>query len=58
MTNAWFGGYQAIVREMRVDRYEFFLDEMVKQHNRILVNELQQRGAQPYQIPRSELLAY
>ncbi|EPQ50066.1 hypothetical protein GLOTRDRAFT_108722 [Gloeophyllum trabeum ATCC 11539] len=26
-TNAWFGGYQAIVREMDVDRYKLFLDE-------------------------------
>ncbi|KAK7676519.1 hypothetical protein QCA50_020537 [Cerrena zonata] len=30
MTNAWFGGFQGIVREMRVDWYEFFLDEMIQ----------------------------
>jgi len=26
--NAWIGGYQAVVREMQVDRYNFFLDVM------------------------------
>lgn len=30
VTNAWFGGYQSIVREMCVDQYNFFLDEMIK----------------------------
>ncbi|RXW12782.1 hypothetical protein EST38_g13072 [Candolleomyces aberdarensis] len=31
--NIWFGGYQAIVREMEAIRYDFYLDEMIKQHN-------------------------
>ncbi|KDQ55343.1 hypothetical protein JAAARDRAFT_133990, partial [Jaapia argillacea MUCL 33604] len=51
MTNAWFGGFQAIVREMREDRYNFFLDEMVKLHNRMVVANLANRKAYPYQIP-------
>jgi len=55
-TNAWFGGFQAIVREMQADRYEFFLDEMIKRRNRILIRELERNGAAPYSIPRSELL--
>lgn len=25
--NAWFGGFQSITREMRADRYNFFLDK-------------------------------
>ena len=29
-TNVWFGGYRAIVCEIQADRYDFFLDEMVK----------------------------
>jgi hypothetical protein len=28
-TNVWLGGYHAMCREMRVDRYTFFLDEMI-----------------------------
>jgi hypothetical protein len=54
--NAWFGGYQAIVREMQVDRYEFFLDEMIKHCNRLIVKDLQQRMKWPYSIPREVLL--
>lgn len=55
-TNAWFGGYQAIVREMQGDRYDFFLDEMIKRRNRLLVSELKRSGQRPYSIPRHVLL--
>ncbi|KAF8077601.1 hypothetical protein FPV67DRAFT_1614590 [Lyophyllum atratum] len=54
--NAWFGGYQAIVREMQVDRYEFFLDEMIKRRNRIIIRELERTLRAPYSIPRHILL--
>jgi hypothetical protein len=56
VTNAWFGGFQSIVREMRVDRYNFFLDEMIKRRNRMIVADLRKRHARPYEIPRSDLL--
>lgn len=56
ITNAWFGGFQSIVREMRVDRYNFFLDEMIKRRNRTTVVDLTRRHACPYQIPRKDLL--
>ena len=56
-TNNWFSKYQAIVREMGVDRYNFFLDEMIKRRNRIIVRELERCHACPYLIPRSELLS-
>lgn len=56
MTNVWFGGYQAIVRDMRVERYNFFLDEMIKRRNRMIVGDLRHRGKRPYDIPRAELL--
>lgn len=56
-TNAWFGGFLAIVRDMQADRYEFFLDEMIKRQNRIIVSELKRRGKRPYQIPHEELLS-
>lgn len=55
-TNAWFGGFQSMVREMQVDRYEFFLDEMIKRRNRILIKELRRKLKAPYSIPREELL--
>lgn len=55
--NLWYGGFTAIVRDMQSDQYEFFLDKMIKRHNRMIVKELQQRGKKPYSIPRDELLA-
>lgn len=55
-TNAWFGGFQAIVREMNVEQYELFLDEMIKRRNRIIVKDLERRGKSPHLIPREELL--
>ncbi|KAJ7189095.1 hypothetical protein C8R46DRAFT_877355, partial [Mycena filopes] len=55
-TNAWFGGFQSIVREMAVERFNFFLDEMIKRRNRTLVQELKRKGRAPGNIPREELL--
>lgn len=54
--NAWFGGYLAIVREMRVDRYNFFLDEMIRRRNIITLADLKDKGQAPYLIPREYLL--
>ena len=54
--NAWFGGYQAIVREMQVDRYNFFLDEMIQRRNEWLEVELERDGKHPRRIPRQDLL--
>lgn len=56
-TNAWMGGFRAIVREMRPDRYNFFLDEMIKRRNRIVVSSLLARQQQPWRIDRSILLS-
>ncbi|KAJ7351632.1 hypothetical protein DFH08DRAFT_993322 [Mycena albidolilacea] len=56
-TNAWFGGFLAIVREMPVERFNFFLDEMIKRRNQILVRDLRKRGKAPGNIPREILLA-
>lgn len=55
-TNAWFGGFLSIVREMPVERFNFFLDEMIKHRNRILVRDLRKRGKAPGNIPRDILL--
>ncbi|KAF6763449.1 hypothetical protein DFP72DRAFT_801516, partial [Ephemerocybe angulata] len=56
-SNVWFGGFQALVREMEATRYDFFLDEMVKLRNRILIRELEKKGKAPYSIPRADLLS-
>ena len=58
MTNAWFAGFRAIAREVRQDRYDFFLDEMIKQRNRFTVSELKRRGHAPWNIPRESLLGF
>ena len=56
MTNAWFGEFQSIAREMRKDRYEFFLDEMIKQRNRVIIAKLEEDGQEPGRFEREELL--
>lgn len=56
ITNAWFGGFQAIVREMRAERYDFFLDEMIRIHNQLLFKKLYHDSAHPYTIPSEWLL--
>ncbi|EEB88321.1 hypothetical protein MPER_13901, partial [Moniliophthora perniciosa FA553] len=55
-TNVWMGGFQAIVREMTRIRYNFFLDEMIKWRNRMLIEELRRKGKAPHSIPRELLL--
>lgn len=49
--NVWIGGYQAIVREMLPHNYNFFLDEMIKRWNEVLVAKLHRAGNAPYRIP-------
>lgn len=56
-TNVWYGGYLAIVREMEVTRYNFFLDEMIKRHNRYVIAQLGRRGKNPHILPAELLLA-
>lgn len=50
-TNVWFGGYRAIVREMRAVRYRFFLDEMILRRNRYTVARLAQEHKAPHHRP-------
>ena len=56
MMNAWFGGYQAIVQEMHDDRYNFFLDEMIKWRNRFIISQLHECNMHPFDVPRPILL--
>lgn len=46
-TNVWLGGFHAIVREMLVDRYNFFLDEMIILRNRMTHAKLAREGHCP-----------
>lgn len=54
--NAWIGGFQAMVREMRVERYNFFLDEVIRRRNSWLIREQKKRGRNPRAIPLINLL--
>ncbi|KAJ7172783.1 hypothetical protein C8R43DRAFT_874068 [Mycena crocata] len=54
--NTWFGGFQSMVREMQVERYDFFLDEMIRRRNQGIIKILKQKGRSPHLIPRAELL--
>ncbi len=53
--NVWFGQFQRIVREMREENYNFFLDEMIAIHNEWQVGVLYRRGARPRLVPIEEL---
>ncbi|KAI0072001.1 hypothetical protein K474DRAFT_1711971 [Panus rudis PR-1116 ss-1] len=46
-TNVWLAGYNAICREMTVEKFNFFLDEMIMRHNRITLARLQLTGQSP-----------
>lgn len=45
--NVWVGGYDSICREMMVDRYNFFLDEMFMRKNRLTLAKLTSDGYAP-----------
>jgi len=47
-TNVWLGGYHAMLREMNVDSYEFFLDEMIHRRNNIIIAKLEKNGHAPF----------
>ena len=50
-TNVWLGGYHAICREMHVDKYTFFLDEMILRRNRMTNEKLMKEGQSPSRWP-------
>jgi hypothetical protein len=54
--NSWIGKFQSIVREMRVDQYNFFLDEMVRRRNDWTIGELEKKGKSPWNLSYSTLL--
>jgi hypothetical protein len=50
-TNVWLGGYHSICREMSVDKYNFFLDEMIFRRNRMTKAKLEKEGMSPQTWP-------
>ncbi|EDR00638.1 uncharacterized protein LACBIDRAFT_333942 [Laccaria bicolor S238N-H82] len=50
-TNVWLGGYQAILRDMEVTRFNFYLDEMIKHRNRYTILQLHSKGHHPWHVP-------
>jgi hypothetical protein len=55
-TNVWFGRFQPIVREIRVDRYNFLLDQVILMQNQHRLRELRRRGKNPINLGRESLL--
>ncbi|KAI6012337.1 hypothetical protein EDC04DRAFT_2956638, partial [Pisolithus marmoratus] len=50
-TNVWLGGYQAILCNMTVHRYNFYLDEMIKRWNQYINSELKKAGIHTWLLP-------
>ena len=57
-TNVWYGKFLPVVREMSQVHFNFFLDEMIKQKDRILIDDLEKRGHLPWSIPRTWLSSH
>ena len=52
-TNVWLGGYHSICREMLMDKYIFFLDEMILRRNHMMQEKLMGEGKCPSNWPYS-----
>ncbi|KAF8968974.1 hypothetical protein BDZ97DRAFT_1654410 [Flammula alnicola] len=50
-TNVWLGGYHSMCREMLVDKYNFFLDEMILRCNRMTYSKLENALDMPNNWP-------
>jgi len=55
-TNVWLGGFHAILREMLVERYNFFLDQMIRYRNKMTREKLQKDGYCPLAKRRDVIL--
>lgn len=49
--NVWLGGFHSICREMLPVKYNFFLDEMIRLRNQIVVAKLEAQGYHPHHAP-------
>lgn len=50
-TNVWLGGYHSMLREMTVEKYNFFLDELIMRKNEVIKHKLEVDGQLPSYIP-------
>ncbi|KZT62228.1 hypothetical protein CALCODRAFT_426677 [Calocera cornea HHB12733] len=50
-TNAWLNRFLPIVHDMDSVCYDFFLDEMIKEHNRFVTRKLEDQGKHPFLQP-------
>ena len=54
--NVWLGGYHSILQEMLPVKYDFFLDEMIRQRNVLTVEKLDADGHHPHHAPPLHIL--
>ncbi|KAF8315244.1 hypothetical protein DL93DRAFT_2148981 [Clavulina sp. PMI_390] len=54
-TNSWINGYLPMVRDMLPHKYNFFLDEMIRQRNKHIVRKLTETKKYPYHLPLTTL---
>ncbi|KAF8878493.1 hypothetical protein CPB84DRAFT_1751906 [Gymnopilus junonius] len=52
-TNVWLGSYHSMCHEMLVDKYNFYLDEMILRRNRMTHSKLELAGDEPKNWPSS-----
>lgn len=45
--NVWLGGFNSICREMLPVKYNFFLDEMIRLRNVLIIDHLRETGQEP-----------
>lgn len=50
-SNGWINGYTSMCREMQAVKYNFFLDEMIRLRNIIVVARLVAQGHNPRHAP-------
>ncbi|KAF4614627.1 hypothetical protein D9613_003186 [Agrocybe pediades] len=53
--NSWLSGYQAVLRDMEMTRFNFYLDEMIKRRNRYTIQQLEGKGYKPWEVPAAAL---
>jgi hypothetical protein len=54
--NMWIGKFQSICREMRMERYNFFLDEMIRRKNEYSIRCLMEKKKNAVDLPLKALL--
>lgn len=50
-TNVWLGGFHAILRKMKAEKYDFFLDQMIMLKNELTREKLARADGMPGLVP-------